>query len=164
MEIMNVNNETQDAQFMTRALELAKQAYLADETPVGALIVHQPPGEESRVIAEAYNLRETNQDPSAHAEMIAIRNAAKTLGSWRLDRSTLYVTLEPCAMCAGLIVLARIPRVVFGAFDPKAGACGSVLDILHCDALNHSPSVTSGVLSDECGQLLKDFFKTKRKR
>ena len=161
---MNVDLESDDARYMARAVELAKQAYAVDETPVGALVVHQPPGAAPRVIAEAYNLRETDQDPSAHAELIAIRAAAKVLGSWRLERATLYVTLEPCAMCAGLIVLARIPRVVFGAMDPKAGACGSVLNILQCGSLNHTPSVTSGVLSSECGQLLKDFFRAKRNK
>ena len=156
-------NDPNDLRFMTRALELARAAMTVDETPVGALVTHQPAGGVSTIIAEAYNLRETRQDPSAHAELIAIRAAAAVLKSWRLEETTLYVTLEPCAMCAGLIILARIPRVVFGAYDPKAGACGSVMDVIRCPALNHQPAVTGGVLADDCGELLRSFFKAKRR-
>ena len=126
--------------------------------PVGA--VHRRPAGE--VIGAGHNERELRQDPSAHAEMLAIRAGRRALGSWRLLDTTLYVTLEPCAMCAGAIVLARIPRVVYGTADPKAGAAGSVLDILAEPRLNHRPEVTGGVLAAECAALLLDFFAARR--
>jgi len=125
--------------------------------PIGAVI-----SRDGEPLAAAGNERELRRDPTAHAEILAIRAAAETLGGWRLPGTTLYVTLEPCAMCAGAIVLARIAEVVFGAPDPKAGAAGSVLDVLSEPALNHRPSVTGGVMEDECAALLRDFFQSRR--
>jgi len=142
---------------MTKALEEARTALAKGEVPVGAVIV-----KEGQVIASAHNARESTNDPTAHAEMLAIRQAAARLGRWRLDDCVLYVTLEPCAMCAGAIVLARVRQVVFGATDPRTGAAGSVLDVLACDALNHRPEVIQGVLEQECGRLLQHFFHSKR--
>lgn len=144
---------------MQKALGQAHRAFLSEEVPVGAVIVHQ-----GKVIARGYNERETKQDPLAHAEHTAIARAAKKLGTWRLTDCTLYVTLEPCTMCAGAIVLSRIPRVVFGCFDPKAGACRSISNVLADIKLNHRPEVVSGVLEKECSQILKDFFKNIRKK
>jgi tRNA(adenine34) deaminase len=143
---------------MRLALAEAARALDHDDVPVGAVVVG-PAGE---VIAAGHNERERRQDPSAHAEMIALREAARALGSWRLLDTTLYVTLEPCAMCAGAIVLARVPRVVYGTTDPKAGAAGSVLDILAEPRLNHRPAVTAGVLAPECAALLVEFFAARR--
>jgi tRNA(adenine34) deaminase len=136
------------------------QAQLAPghgDIPVGAVVVH-----DGEVIAAAHNQRERQRDPTAHAEILALRQAAAALGNWRVLGATLYVTLEPCAMCAGAIVLARVPRVVVGAPDPKAGAAGSVLEILNDPRLNHRPQVRSGVLADDCGELLRAFFRTRR--
>jgi tRNA(adenine34) deaminase len=147
-----------DERFMRLALAEAERALAHDDVPVGAVVVG-PAGE---VIAAGHNERELQQDPSAHAEMLALRDAARALGSWRLLDTVLYVTLEPCAMCAGAIVLARIPRVVYGTTDPKAGAAGSVLDILAEPRLNHRPAVTGGVLPAECAALLVDFFAARR--
>ncbi len=144
---------------MSRALLQAQRALAHQEVPVGAVIVHN-----NKIIARGYNQRETRQDPLAHAEHTAIAKAAKKLGTWRLTDCTLYVTLEPCTMCAGAIVLSRIPRVVFGCFDPKAGACGSISNVLTDTKLNHRPEVVSGVLEKECSQILKDFFKNIRKK
>lgn len=143
-------------QMMKKALLLAKKAAEKDEVPVGALIVR-----EGKIIARAYNKRETLKSPTAHAELLAIQKAAKKLGGWRLPGCTLYVTLEPCPMCAGAIVNARIPIVVYGAPDPKAGALGSVYDLAQ-GRLNHTPQVISGVLQKECGDVLSDYFKQKR--
>lgn len=142
---------------MKQALRQARRAFA--EVPVGAVIVKN-----GKIIARGWNERETKQDPSAHAELTAIRRAARALHSWRLLDCTLYVTLEPCAMCAGAIVLARIPRVVYAAADPKAGACGSVLNILAEKKLNHRPEVIGGVLADEAAKLLKDFFRFARQQ
>ena len=142
---------------MRLALREASRAVEHDDIPVGAIVVH-----EGEVIAAAHNERELRADPTAHAEMIALRAAAQALGSWRVLDSVLYVTLEPCAMCAGAIVLARVPRVVFGTTDPKAGAGGSVLDVLAEPRLNHRPQVQSGLLADECGDLLRSFFASRR--
>jgi tRNA(adenine34) deaminase len=142
---------------MTAALDEARLALDHDDVPVGAVIVRN-----DHVVASGHNERELDQDPSAHAEMLAIRRAAEALGSWRLLDTTLYVTLEPCAMCAGAIVLARIPRVVYGATDPKAGAAGSVLDVLGEPRLNHRPVVEGGVLGEECGAVLRAFFAARR--
>lgn len=139
---------------MSRALLQAQQALAHGEVPVGAIIVQN-----NKIIARAYNQRETKQDPLAHAEHTAIAKAAKKLGSWRLTDCTLYVTLEPCTMCAGAIVLARISKVVFGCFDPKAGACGSISNVLADKKLNHNPAVISGILGKECSQILQDFFR-----
>jgi len=142
---------------MERALAQARLAATHGDVPIGAVIVR-----DGEVIAAAGNRREADLDPTAHAEVLAIRRAAAALGGWRLPGTTLFVTLEPCAMCAGAIVLARIRRVVFAATDPKAGAAGSVLDVLGETALNHRPEVTGGVLAEECGALLKDFFAVRR--
>ncbi|MHC5038692.1 MAG: tRNA adenosine(34) deaminase TadA [Planctomycetota bacterium] len=143
---------------MRMALAKAQEAAGEGEVPVGAVIVD----EEGRVIGRAHNQRERLRDPTAHAEMIAITQAAEALSSWRLAGTTLYVTLEPCTMCAGAIVLARIPRVVFGAHDPKAGAAGSILDIPNLPALNHHPEVIPGVLAGEASALLTKFFRDRR--
>jgi tRNA(adenine34) deaminase len=144
---------------MRLAIAEARRALDHDDVPVGAVIVG-PGGE---LIGAGHNERERLQDPSAHAEMIAIRQAAEAIGHWRLLDTTLYVTLEPCAMCAGAIVLARIPHVVYGTTDPKAGAAGSVLDVLAEPRLNHRPTVTSGVLAPECAALLVGFFAARRR-
>jgi len=143
--------------FMRLALREAERAMEHDDVPIGAVIVH-----EGEVLASGRNERELRQDPTAHAEVLALREAAAKLGSWRVLESVLYVTLEPCAMCAGAIVLARVPRVVFGAWDPKAGAAGSVLDVLAQPQLNHRPEVAGGLLADECGGLLSSFFSSRR--
>lgn len=142
---------------MRAALDEARAASDHDDVPIGAVVVHA-----GRVIGRGHNERELAQDPTAHAEVLALREAAAELGSWRVLDSTLYVTLEPCAMCAGAIVLSRIPRVVFGAPDPKAGAAGSIMDVLADERLNHRPAVTGGVLEDECGDLLRAFFAERR--
>jgi tRNA(adenine34) deaminase len=147
-----------DASFMRLAIEEARLALDHDDVPVGAVVAD----ERGEPIARGHNERERRQDPSAHAEMIALRAAAEAIGHWRLLGTTLYVTLEPCAMCAGAIVLARIPRVVYGTDDPKAGAAGSVLDILAEPRLNHRPEVVRGVLQSECAALLRDFFAARR--
>jgi len=142
---------------MRLALREAERAMEHDDVPIGAVVVH-----EGEVLATGRNEREERQDPTAHAEVLALREAAEKLGSWRVLDSVLYVTLEPCAMCAGAIVLARVPRVVFGAWDPKAGAGGSVLDILAEPRLNHRPEVSGGLLAEECGALLSSFFAGRR--
>ena len=147
-----------DELFMGKALQQALYAFDADEIPVGAVIVHN-----NRIIAKAYNQVELLKDPTAHAEMIAITQAASYLGSKWLEKCTLYVTIEPCSMCAGALVLSRIERVVFGAKDPKTGAFGSKLDI-NSLRLNHKLKIKSGVLETECGQLLSEFFKVKRQQ
>jgi len=143
--------------WMDRALAEAKRAARADEVPVGAVVVRG-----GEVIASAHNRREADQDPTAHAEMLVLREAAAALGSWRLDGCTLYVTLEPCAMCAGAIVLARLPALVYGASDAKAGAVGSLFDIARDPRLNHRVDVTGGVMADDCGRLLTVFFRARR--
>ena len=146
-----------DVQWMAEALELARSAAERGDVPVGAVVVR-----EGLAVASAGNRRELDLDPTAHAELIAIREAAGAMGGWRLPDTTLYVTLEPCAMCAGAIVLARIPRVVFGAPDPKAGAAGSLIDVLGEPGLNHRPEVEGGVLAAECGAVLSEFFASRR--
>ncbi|MBY5163126.1 tRNA adenosine(34) deaminase TadA [Nitriliruptoria bacterium AS10] len=148
-----------DQAHMRQAIDLAREAQAHDDVPIGALVVV-----DGEVVATGHNRREVDHDPTAHAELLAIRAAATARGSWRLDDATLYVTLEPCHMCAGAIVLARIPRVVFGATDPKAGAAGSLDDLLDDPRLNHRVDVTSGVLADECGDLLRAFFRARRGR
>ena len=150
-------HDERDVMFMRLAIEEASCAIALDEVPIASVLVHN-----GKVIAQSHNYREIRQDPTAHAEMIVIREAAKTLGSWRLNETTLYVTLEPCPMCLGAVILARIPRVVFGARDPKAGACGSVLDFANDARLNHRIEVVGGVLEQESRRLLKDFFKNLR--
>jgi tRNA(adenine34) deaminase len=146
-----------DDYFMRLALREAEHALEHEDVPIGAVVVR-----DGEVIAAAHNERELRQDPTAHAELIALRDAARASGTWRVLDAVLYVTLEPCAMCAGAIVLARVPRVVFGASDPKAGACGSVLDVLAEPRLNHRPDVAGGLLAQECGALLSAFFASRR--
>jgi tRNA(adenine34) deaminase len=146
-----------DEYHMRLALHEARRALEHDDVPIGAVVVR---GEE--VIGAAHNEREVRQDPTAHAELIALREAARAVGGWRVLDSVLYVTLEPCAMCAGAIVLARVPRVVYGASDPKAGAAGSVLDVLREPRLNHRPEVAGGLLGADCGALLREFFAARR--
>ena len=143
--------------FMQLALQEAEYALAENEVPVGAVIVY-----EGRIIAAAHNQREQLRDPTAHAEMIAITQAAALRGSWRLDGCTLFVTLEPCAMCAGAIVQARIPEVVYGAADPKAGAVQTLYQLLDDPRLNHRAAVVSGVLAEACGQILTRFFQQQR--
>ncbi len=142
---------------MRAALDEARAAQAHGDVPIGAVVVHA-----GRVIGRGHNERERRQDPTAHAEVLALREAAAALGSWRVLEGTLYVTLEPCAMCAGAIVLARIPRVVYGAADPKAGAAGSIMDVLADERLNHRPRVEAGVLGEACGDLLRGFFAERR--
>lgn len=146
-----------DHQFMLQAIEQAKLAAAAGEVPVGAVLVR-----DGQVISTGFNQPIGNSDPSAHAEMNAIRSAAQSASNYRLPGSTLYVTLEPCAMCAGAILHARVDRVVFGAVDPKTGAAGSVLDVFSEKRINHHTQVEGGVMGQECGQLLRDFFKERR--
>lgn len=149
---------TTDQAFMQEALKMARLAFEKDEVPVGAVIVHK-----NQIIARAYNQVEMLKDPTAHAEMLAITQATNFLSLKWLQGCTLYVTIEPCSMCAGAIVLARVRRVCFGAEDPKTGACGSVIDVARHKRLNHRVDVKRGVLEGECGALVTDFFKKKRK-
>jgi tRNA(adenine34) deaminase len=146
-----------DDYFMRLALREAERALEHEDVPIGAVLVR-----DGVLVAAAHNERELRQDPTAHAETIVLREAARAAGSWRVLDAVLYVTLEPCAMCAGAIVLARVPRVVFGASDPKAGACGSVLDVLGEPRLNHRPVVAGGLLAQECGELISAFFASRR--
>ena len=146
-----------DESYMRRALELARQAQRAGEVPVGAVIVH-----DGAIIAEGWNQPIGARDPSAHAEMITLRAAGQALASYRLLDTTLYVTLEPCPMCAGAMVHARVRRLVFGAPDPRAGAAGSVFNLVQHPALNHRIEFSSGVLGEECGSLLREFFLARR--
>lgn len=144
--------------YMQEAIEEAKKAYLLDETPIGAVIVL-----EDKIIARAYNRRNTDKNSLAHAEIIAINEACLHVGDWRLEDCTIYITLEPCPMCAGAIVQARIPTVVFGAKSPKAGCGGSLVNILQMDQLNHRCEVLSGICEDTCSEILKDYFRKMRK-
>lgn len=153
-----------DALYMRLALREAEAAAAEDEVPVGAVIVRTSHARSRQVIASAHNQREQLHDPTAHAEMIAITQAAGVVGDWRLEGCTLYVTLEPCPMCAGAIVLARITRVVYGAADPKAGAASSLYQLLTDDRLNHRAEVTCGVLAPDCGRVLTSYFKNKRRQ
>ncbi|HEY1358633.1 MAG TPA: tRNA adenosine(34) deaminase TadA [Thermoleophilaceae bacterium] len=146
-----------DEHFMRLALREAERAVDHDDVPIGCVIVHG-----GEVIGAAPNERELRADPTAHAEILALREAARALGSWRLLDTVLYVTLEPCAMCAGAIVLGRVPRVVYGTEDPKAGAAGSVLDVLGEPRLNHRPEVAGGLLAGDCADLLREFFAGRR--
>ncbi len=147
-----------DEKFMRLAIEEAEIAGRMGEVPIGAVITDQ----EGNILSSGYNLRETGNDPTAHAEVVAIRKAGEISGSWRLEGATLYVTIEPCLMCMGAIILARIRRLVFGARDPKAGAVFSVYEIGNDRRLNHMVEVTEGVCTEECSVLLRDFFKTLR--
>jgi tRNA(adenine34) deaminase len=146
-----------DDYFMRLAIREAERAPDHEDVPIGAVVVR-----DGEVVAAAHNERELRQDPTAHAEVLALREAAAAAGSWRVLDAVVYVTLEPCAMCAGALVLARVARVVFAAADPKAGACGSVLDVLSEPRLNHSPDVSGGLLAQECGELLSGFFASRR--
>jgi tRNA(adenine34) deaminase len=148
---------TTDEQYVRNTLDLAREAMRRNEVPVGAIIVH-----DGAILSATTNRTVRDQDATAHAEMLAIRESSEKLDRWRLDDCTLYITLEPCAMCAGAIVLARIKRVVFGAWDDKAGMAGSVGDLLRHPKLNHRPEVLGGVLAEECGALLTEFFAGKR--
>jgi tRNA(adenine34) deaminase len=148
-----------DEQYIRNALDLARESARRNEVPVGAMVVQG-----ISILAATTNRTVRDQDPTAHAELLAIREAASKLDRWRLDDCTLYVTLEPCAMCAGALVLSRMKRVVFGAWDGKAGMAGSVDDLLRHPRLNHRPEVRGGVLADECGRLLAEFFMNQRSR
>lgn len=150
--------QSRDEQWMRAAIEQAQVAEEHGDVPIGAVVVAG-----GEIVGRGRNRRELDHDPTAHAEVLALREAATTIGDgWRVTGATLYVTLEPCTMCAGAIVLSRVPRVVFGAWDPKAGACGSVLSVLDRPELNHRPEVVGGVLADECGELLRAFFRARR--
>ena len=154
---MQMNNLSTDEQYMQKAID---QAYIAEENgdvPIGCVIVH-----ENRVIAKAYNQREQLDDPTAHAEIIALTQASEFIGNWRLHGCTIYVTLEPCPMCAGALVLGRLDRLVYGTDDPKTGAVKSLYNIVQDERLNHRLNVTSGVLEDECKKQLQDFFQRRR--
>jgi tRNA(adenine34) deaminase len=146
-----------DKTYMQMALDLAQEAYRAEEVPVGAVLV-----KDGKILATGFNQREGLQDPTAHAELLAIRTAAEALGSWRLTDTTLYVTLEPCAMCAGAIIQSRISRLVFGTWDPKAGACGSICDLTAETRFNHRVIVHSGMMAEDCRHLLQQFFQQLR--
>ncbi|WP_026568949.1 MULTISPECIES: tRNA adenosine(34) deaminase TadA [Sediminibacillus] len=148
-----------DQYYMELAIMEAKKAGQLGEVPIGAVIVH-----EEQVIAASFNLRESLQTTASHAELIAIDKANESIGSWRLENCTLYVTLEPCPMCAGAIIQSRIPRVVFGAYDPKAGCAGTLMNLLEDSRFNHVAEVRGGVLEEACGQLLTDFFRTLRQQ
>lgn len=152
-------DEVTDEQYMKLAIEQAERALEKDEVPIGAIIVYQ-----DEVIASGFNVRELSQETLSHAELIAIQQANKEIGSWRLEDCTLYVTLEPCPMCAGAIVQSRIKRVVYGAVDPKAGCAGTLMNLLDDQRFNHQVEVTSGVLEKECSLLLTNFFKALRQR
>jgi len=145
-------------EYMKTALSLAQEARKNGEIPVGAIIVVN-----GEIVAKACNEKEMRGDATAHAEILALQRAAKQVGHWRLSDATMYVTLEPCSMCAGAMVQARLGKLVYGAYDPRAGAAGSVIDLLDHPAFNHRVIVKSGVLADECGQILKEFFEAKRK-
>lgn len=146
-----------DGQFMRRAIELAREAEVAGEVPVGAVIVR-----DGEILAEGFNRPISTHDPTAHAEMVALRAAAARLDNYRLLGTTLYVTLEPCVMCAGAMVHARVQRIVYAATDPRAGAAGSIFNVVHNPALNHRLEVTPGVLGDECATMLRNFFVARR--
>ncbi len=151
--------EFNDEYYMKEALKAAQDAYDAGEVPIGAVIVHN-----GKIIGRGFNRRNTEGNPLCHAEIIAINEAAHFMGDWRIEECTMYVTVEPCPMCAGAIVQARIPRVVYGAKNPKAGCAGSVLDVLNEPKLNHQVDVTEGVLKEECAAMMKEFFKRFRKK
>lgn len=144
---------------MKEAIRQAKKAWKIEEVPIGCVIVYQ-----GKIIGRGYNRRTTDKNPLAHAEITAIKKASKVMGDWRLEECTLYVTLEPCQMCSGAIVQARIPRVVVGCMNPKAGCAGSILNLLQVEAFNHQAELTTGVLEEECSQMMKSFFKELRKK
>ncbi len=148
-----------DEYYMGLAIEEARKAEALGEVPIGAVIVR-----DGQVVGRGYNLRETTKDPLAHAELLAIKEASKTMGGWRLIGATLYVTLEPCPMCAGAIVQARLPKIVYGAMDPKAGCAGSLMNLLQEERFNHQVEMMQGVREEECSELLKNFFRSLRER
>jgi tRNA(adenine34) deaminase len=150
---------TEDEKYMRQALRLAKRAASLDEVPIGCVIVYQ-----DKIIARGYNRRNTDKSTLAHAEIIAIKKASKVIGDWRLEDCTMYVTLEPCQMCAGAIVQARIPKVVMGTMNAKAGCAGSVINILQMEGFNHRVEIVKGVLEEECKSIMQEFFKELRKR
>ena len=150
---------TTDEKYMRAALKQAEKAYNLGETPIGCVIVH-----EDKIIARGYNRRNTDKNPLAHAEVAAIKKASKKLGDWRLEGCTMYVTLEPCQMCAGALVQSRIDEVVIGSMNPKAGCAGSVLNLLEVEGFNHKVKITRGVLEEECSAMLSDFFKELREK
>jgi len=154
-----IGEQTIDEFYMKEAIKEANKAEAIDEVPIGAVLVM-----DGKIVARAHNLRETEQNAVAHAELLAIDQACREIGTWRLEESTLYVTLEPCPMCAGAIILSRVKRVVYGAADPKGGCAGTLMNLLEDDRFNHQSEVTSGVLEKECGQLLSDFFRKIRER
>ena len=150
---------TTDEKYMRAALKQAEKAYNLGETPIGCVIVH-----EDKIIARGYNRRNTDKNPLAHAEVAAIKKASKKLGDWRLEECTLYVTLEPCQMCAGAIVQARIKKVYIGCMNPKAGCAGSIMNLFNVDAFNHQVESENGILEEECSMLLKEFFRNLRNK
>ena len=154
---MSEKQDAIDEQFMKAAIDQAHIALENGDVPIGAVIVHQ-----NQIIAKGLNLRHKLNDPTAHAEIIALTAAAEYIGNWRLHGCSIYVTLEPCCMCAGAMVLARLDRLVYGCDDPKAGACGSLYNIVQDERLNHRLEITKGVLAEDCAKLLQDFFKKKR--
>ena len=145
--------------FMREAIKEAKKAELIDEVPVGCVIVKN-----NKVISRGHNIRESKQNPTDHAEIVAINKAAKKLNSWRLENCDIYITLEPCIMCSGAIIQSRIKHIYFGAFDPKGGALGSSINVLDAKNINHHPEVTSGVLQEECSKIITNYFKSKREK
>jgi tRNA(adenine34) deaminase len=155
--VLGLHQDEIDRRFMQQAVELARQCVDCEDVPVGALVTRA-----GRVIGRGYNQREKLQDPTAHAEMIALTAAAAYVGHWRLEDCTLYVTLEPCPMCAGALVLARLPRLVYGAADPKGGACGSLFTITEDPRLNHRVETVAGILAEPCAELLREFFRRRR--
>ncbi|MEH7494870.1 tRNA adenosine(34) deaminase TadA [Neobacillus niacini] len=152
-------DEFSDEYYMNEAIKEARKAEVLAEVPIGAIVVI-----DGKIISRAHNLRESKQSAVAHAEILAIEHACQQVGSWRLENASLYVTLEPCAMCSGAIILSRIKRVVYGAADPKGGCAGTFMNLLQDERFNHQSEVTSGVLEEECGQLLSDFFRQLREK
>ena len=150
---------SQDEKYMKEAIRQAKKAYALEEVPIGCVIVY-----EGKIIGRGYNRRTTDKDPLAHAEMIAMKKASKKMNDWRLENCTMYVTLEPCQMCAGAIVQARIKKVVMGCMNPKAGCAGSILNLLNIEQFNHQVEQETGVLGEECSSLMKQFFKELREK
>lgn len=159
VEELQAAQQKQHEKFMREAIRQAKKAYALEEVPIGCVIVH-----EGKIIARGYNRRNTDKNTLSHAEIIAIRKAAKKLGDWRLEECTMYITLEPCQMCAGAMMQARLTHAVIGSMNPKAGCAGSVLNILEMDGFNHKVQVERGVLEEECSQMLSQFFKELREK
>ena len=158
-EVKAARIKAEDEKYMKEAIRQAKKAWKIEEVPIGCVIVYQ-----GKIIGRGYNRRTTDKNPLAHAEISAIKKASKVMGDWRLEECTLYVTLEPCQMCSGAIVQARIPRVVVGCMNPKAGCAGSILNLLQVEAFNHQAELTTGILEEECSQMMKSFFKELRKK